>query len=219
MSDTVIIVTTVVTGVVTIATTIATFLTLWIKLKYGVEKAESVEAKVDDNTKKTEEVGRKADMANTAVRDVNKKLNGGLDSSLTAAIAPLHQALREHTANDEQMAGEHAKAILDHSSRISVLEKQVVVLQSSMDNLTDSIKSTRHEMRGHLQIIVTKLDILGVRPQLPQGSQTPPVVDTAPAQSNPGTGRSIQLTDRGRVVSQTTKPDSDVVATKVDPID
>lgn len=109
---------TIVAGSITIATMVIGFLTLWVKLRYGVEKAEevarktaAVEVKLDNNTSLTKE-GTKAaaDNAATAVktaseakeaavqsaRMITDKLNGGLDKILSAMITPVREMLAQH---------------------------------------------------------------------------------------------------------------------------
>lgn len=73
----------VVTGLVTVVTLITGFLTLWVKLRYGVEKAEEaatkaklVEHKIDTNTQITERI--------------EKQTNGPLSARL--------QQLEDHAA-------------------------------------------------------------------------------------------------------------------------
>lgn len=88
MSDATIV--TVVTGIVTVTTMVVGFLTLWLKLKYGVDKAEQaatkaehaatkaaskaevVEGKLDANTATTNAVDCKAD---TIVSQTNGTMN------------------------------------------------------------------------------------------------------------------------------------------------
>lgn len=108
----------IVTGSVTIATTIITFLTLWIKLKYGVEKVEEtatkakvVEDKIDHNTEITKqgtnqavesakEAVHAANNAKETVDDINRRLNGGLEKAISLLLYPIQQALMEHITQD-----------------------------------------------------------------------------------------------------------------------
>lgn len=46
------------TDLVTITITVVGFLTLWVKLRYGIRKTESVESKLDDNTAMTASIQR-----------------------------------------------------------------------------------------------------------------------------------------------------------------
>jgi hypothetical protein len=113
MSDTAII--SLAGAAVSIVTTIVTFFTLWIKLRYGVEKAEegiekteAVEAKLDDNTKKTE--ATKATTEAVAY-NIDKKLNGGLDAALEARIKPLQDTLEDHVIQDGEFMREVRDAL------------------------------------------------------------------------------------------------------------
>lgn len=120
-----------VTGLVTITTMVIGFLTLWVKLKYGVDKADEaarvakvVEDKVDDNTAITARI--------------EKQTNGGLDERLDIKF--------------QQLA--------DHDARITALEAKVEAVKVATDALGKNLDSTRHEMRGHLQTISTNLHVL-----------------------------------------------------------
>ncbi len=121
MSDAAI--TMIVAGLLQIATMVVGFLTLWIKLKFGAEqaeeakkKAERVEKKIDDNTTITRAGTTQASAnamlaANTAheakvateqmAANMSKKLNGGIDGAIEAALKPLQDAMTDHALQDE----------------------------------------------------------------------------------------------------------------------
>lgn len=105
-----------ITGLVTITTMVIGFLSLWLKLKYGVEKAEEaavnaikVERKIDQNTAITKEQGNAArEAADNAVFSANelaKQMNGMLDDRITTIVKSHTEALahmfREHAKQDE----------------------------------------------------------------------------------------------------------------------
>lgn len=91
------------------------FLTMWVKLKYGADKAEeaatkakNLEDKLDANTKITKAgVVQATNAASTAsetkaVTEVLKnKLNGGVDAAVREGILPVQKALDEHAETDE----------------------------------------------------------------------------------------------------------------------
>lgn len=137
----------VVTGLVTITTLIIGFLTLWVKLKYGVEKAEETVKKTEALAQKTESVAIKIDAnteatlagnqaaatnarhaataashAATVVAEVkesiNKKLNGGMDHAIDAAIKPIRDALADHIVQYET-------DMKDIRSTLEVLRKSI----------------------------------------------------------------------------------------------
>lgn len=121
----------IVTGVVTIVTTIVTFLTLWLKLKYGVEKAtEQVRQKIDANTE------------------------------ITTQTKEAASNLKDHTVVCTEEINRLTASQVDHDKRITALEMQMTALRVSVDNVTKNIDSTRHELRGHLQSLTNKLDLL-----------------------------------------------------------
>lgn len=66
-------VTVIVAGVVQVVVLVVGWLTLWTRLRYGVERTEAVEKKLDDNTATTNSVDSKAD---TIVSQTNGVLSG-----------------------------------------------------------------------------------------------------------------------------------------------
>jgi hypothetical protein len=148
MSDTAI--TQIAATAVTIATMLFGFLTLLVKLRYGnrmaevaaekadvaVGKALSVEGKIDDNTALTKAVAKNTGEALPVLNKIERQTNGGLDARL------------------EQIA--------DHAKRIGALEGQMAALKVSVDSASKNVDSTRHEVRGHMQTVMNKLDLLAL---------------------------------------------------------
>lgn len=100
----------VVTGLVTITTMVIGFLTLWIKLKYGVGKAEEaatkageVERKIDHNTTVTTETLEKTEV-------VADKLNGKLEEKINTIVRchtePITAIIEAHTQQDDKNMAE-----------------------------------------------------------------------------------------------------------------
>lgn len=128
---------TVMTGVVTIVMGVIGFLTLWVKLKYGVERADEaaenaqkVEKKLDENTKITARI--------------EQQTNGPLTTRL---------------AKFEEKLGQ----LEDHNTRIGALEMKVEATRTALDGLNKNLDSTLHEIRGQLQTINTSLHILSIK--------------------------------------------------------
>lgn len=135
MSDAAI--TIIVTGLVNVATMLVGFLTLWVRLKYGEQKADQaartaaiINRKVDENTSLTTEVKASAEKASQHVEGC-----------------------------DERMKNLNSK-LADHDARIAAVEARVTAVQAAAESLGKNVDSTRHEMRGHLQAVVNKLDLL-----------------------------------------------------------
>lgn len=137
MSDTA--VTALVTGAITITTSVIGFLTIWVKLKYSDKKveakAEEVKSKIDDNTEITKEGAKEASAnakaaANIAADTKNatdalaKKLNGGVDEAIEAAIKPIREALQDHALAFHQHAANDEKNMKDiHTSLVEIHRK------------------------------------------------------------------------------------------------
>lgn len=96
MSDATIV--AVVSGVITVTTMIIGFLTLWVKLRYGVDKTEQIEEKVDHNTKITRDAN---EVAVVNSKEISKRLNGGIDSAIEVATKPLYDILTNHVLQYE----------------------------------------------------------------------------------------------------------------------
>jgi uncharacterized coiled-coil protein SlyX len=147
--------TSLITGMVTITTMIVGFLTLWAKLRYGADKAEQaadnasrVEGKLDANASRVE-----------GKLDANTKLTEEAKEAAEANAGARHDGLAEM-----------AKVVSDHGTRIAALETRLTAMEAKLGTLgaavetaNKNIDSTRHEMRGHLQAIMNKLDILGIK--------------------------------------------------------
>lgn len=114
MSDAAI--TAIVSGFITITGMVIGFLTLYIKLRYGVEKAEEaavkasvVEGKIDKNTELTRAgTASAAEAAADAAKkteELSKQMNGSLDSRIRTIVKdhtdPLMAALKTHTEQDD----------------------------------------------------------------------------------------------------------------------
>ena len=111
MSDAAI--TVIVAGILQLATIVAGFLTIWVKLRYGVEKAEeaatkaqTVEKKIDANTAITKGgvaaavtsakvAAVAAAEAKVATDTIHEKLNGRLDKAINDAVAPVEERLHK----------------------------------------------------------------------------------------------------------------------------
>lgn len=111
----------IVTGVVTVVTMVVGVITLWLKLKYNVEKVEKLENKLDANTSITQSgiadaktAADSAAQAKETVDKINSKLNGGIDS----ALAPLQKTLEEHVKSDEEFMIEMREALSDLKKKI-----------------------------------------------------------------------------------------------------
>ena len=102
---------TIVTGLITVTTMIIGFLTLWLKLRYGVER------KIDVNTAMTAEQGsisttnaraavHAAKAAASATEALATQLNGKLDERITlivkSHVEPIVAIIREHSAQDDK---------------------------------------------------------------------------------------------------------------------
>ena len=131
----------IVTGIVTVLTMVMGFLTLWIKLRYGVGKAEeavvkvkAVESKIDENTHLTmtgaEKINQNAreaaDAASLVARDaasaaamvaneLSQLLNGSLDRRMRAIVKehsePLLATFKSHAEQDERNMAEIRQAL------------------------------------------------------------------------------------------------------------
>lgn len=106
----------IVTATVTIVTMVVGFLTLWVKLKYGEEKVQKVEDKLDDNTRVTRvgnaltESSAKAAATHAATaaakaEALSSQLNGKLEERMGALIKqqlePIIDMLKDHVVKDE----------------------------------------------------------------------------------------------------------------------
>lgn len=166
-------ITTIVTGAVTVVMGFIGFLTLWVKLKYGADKAQeaasnaekavtkvdqaaevaatkakAVEKKIDENAAKTLAVEEKLDQNTEITTRIEQQTNGPLSGKLTQI---------------ERRVEEKLGQIQDHADRIGALETKVEAVKVTLDTLSKNVDSTRHEMRGHLQTITNHLQLLTVK--------------------------------------------------------
>jgi uncharacterized coiled-coil DUF342 family protein len=157
-------VTTIVTGLVTIIISVVGFLTMWVKLKYGAGEA----VKAAHNVQRVES---KIDKAATAAEVVATNL--AHNTELTSRI--------EKQTNGP--LSEKLELIEDHSTRIAALEAKVEGVKATIDTVNKNLDSTRHEVRGHLQTLSGKLDLIGMtipRPVTPPISLVLPTVTVDP---------------------------------------
>ena len=153
----------IVTGVLAIVTTIVGFLTVWVKLKYGVDEARKAASVAADSASKA---AHKAD-------SVENKIDH--NNAMTAEIKDVTTKVGEHAAACDEERLKILSTLTNHDQRIASLETQMTSLKSSVDGIsikidsnTKNIDSTRHELRGHMQTLVSKLDILGLAKQQPK---------------------------------------------------
>ncbi len=140
---------TIVSGAITIVGLVVGFLTMWVKLTHASAKAEQavdqakvVENKIDHNT------------------------------SMTAQAAVAAEKASEHTADCDEERVRILKGLAGHDGRISALETQMPALRLALEGVTKNLDTTRHEMRGHLQAVVSKLDLLSLT--IPRGTLPEP---------------------------------------------
>src|SRR5688500_5697433 len=119
MSDATIvnIVTAVVTGSITITTMIIGFLTLWVKLKYGIDQAGNAAAKA--------EVA--AGDAATAARGLEEKVDH--NTTITTQAATKAGEAAEHAATCDEERVNIMQIMKNHDGRISALETQMAALK------------------------------------------------------------------------------------------
>lgn len=107
----------VVTGLVTVTVTVIGFLTLWVKLRYGAERADIVEKKIDNNTaitsagtaaatKSANKAEVTADRARVAAETITEMLNGGFDDRIAKIVRdytePLANSFKAHNEQDQR---------------------------------------------------------------------------------------------------------------------
>lgn len=148
------------TALVTIVTMVIGFLTLWLKLRYGVEeKAKTVEKKLDQNTQITRAgqvvATTSAQIAVEAATDVKsateamsrtmeRKLNGGIDSAIQNTIEPMQRMMREHSAVDEKNMQE--------------VNKKIEELNTYVHQRNHEILTAMQVQNNKLEIIIRKLE-------------------------------------------------------------
>ena len=133
--------------------TVVGFLTLWLKLKYGVEK------KVDDNTILTKAgiasadvAAEKAEVAANEASVVAGKMNGGIDAAVAAAIEPLRNEVRAHAAKDEENMREVRAALAEFASN------------TKLEEFAEYVRGRNHDILNTLnaQVLATNAQTLVV---------------------------------------------------------
>ena len=147
---------TVVTGLITIVTMIAGVMTLWIKSAYAIQEVK------DEVNKQGNEINRKQDSVSSKL-DHNTAISEKAKESAAKAELQTNGALSQYKM-----------AVLENASKIAGLEKDTVAIRMSLDVLAKSISETRHEMRGHLQGVIYKLDLLALKCLQPTEPPCPP---------------------------------------------
>ena len=138
----------IVTGMVTMTTIVAGFLTIWVKMKYGAEKAEEVSKKVDNNTEITkrgiEEAGTHAAIAADAAKDaasaathaavktdaLSEQLNGKLEAKIGEIVKGHIDGLKGHVESVVTMF--HAHSAQD--------DKNMAEIRQALGELRDRTK-------------------------------------------------------------------------------
>lgn len=168
----------VVTGVVTVTTMVVGFLTLWVKLKYGVEitkeaseHAKKVTVKAEESVKKAEESAKKAE---ESVITVSNKIDR--NTELTVEVKEVATKASEHAISCDEEKVRLFNLIHDHESRIASIEAQIVTVKMATEAVSKNLDSTRHEMRGHMQTMANKLDLMFAT--ISGGNNTTRVKDT-----------------------------------------
>ena len=131
--------TAIVSGIITITTMVIGFLTLWIKLKYGVDKANEaavnakvVEAKIDTNTAITKSAASAsitnakiaadaASKAKVATEDIARQLNGALDEKITNIVENQIKSLVSMIDSHAQQDEDNMKEIMTAISKLNTL--------------------------------------------------------------------------------------------------
>lgn len=140
-----------VSALVTVTTMVIGFLTLWVKLKYGTRMAEEAAVHAQTAVVKAEETASA----------VSSKLDE--NTALTVEAKEAATKASEHAVSCDEEKAEIRKLLSDHESRIVSLEAQIAAMKVSVDGMSKNIDSSRHEMRGHLQTLTNKLDLIGAR--------------------------------------------------------
>lgn len=101
-------------------------------------KLDRIEHGLEENTEKTNAITDKVDTNTEMTARIEQQTNGPLTESLST--------------------------LQEHDKRITALEADLKAVKVSIEGMDRNLNSTRHEMRGHLQSVMNKLDILGARP-------------------------------------------------------
>lgn len=106
-----------------------------------------------------------ARIAATNTEDIKGQLNGAMDARIRSAIDG------------------HA-SIQDHGERLTALESQMATFELSLEGVAHNVDSTRHEMRGHMQTIITNQfaamagkPLTSPTPSPEDQSHAPPVIE------------------------------------------
>lgn len=137
-----------VAGVLQALLAIVGFFTLWIKVKYGTDAAKTASNRAEAS----------ATVAATKVAIVEDKIDA--NTVITAQTKASTEKIERQTNG---AMNRHDDQIADHGNRINSLELQMTALKLAVDTVTKTVDSTRHEMRGHLQAVVSKLDIMAAK--------------------------------------------------------
>ena len=144
---------TIVGGFITISTMVIGFLTLWLKIKYGSEKVDATAKEAADTAKeaatKVASIEEKVD-ANT---DITKRIEKQTNGPLTEKFAHLETRISAKFA-----------LVDSHTLRITALEAKLEELKIILDALNKNLDSTRHEFRGHFQVITNSIQMLSIKP-------------------------------------------------------
>lgn len=181
MSDAAI--TTIVSGVITAVLTLVPmvigFLTLWVRLKYGVEKAEeaakkakAVEEKIDNNTQLTKE-GTEAATANAKkaadavtqaaekteaadkkkleiLQEIAEQTNGMLGQNVKDAVSAAIHPLQSQLT-------EHDKICDDDRTKINQV---ISIMDTRLTTIEKYAHESRHDLDDALQTQAVKLDLI-----------------------------------------------------------
>lgn len=134
----------IVSAAVTVLTMIGGLVALWLKLKYKVEgESNRLDRKLDTNTYITEQAARSVESNSkvvatsvTAVDQINKKLNGGIDAAIAQAIEPIHKMLNEHTKKISELDDYVHQRNHDMLSNLQILSNK-------LDTITVLVKSEK----------------------------------------------------------------------------
>ena len=94
------------------------------------------------------------------VADVEDKIQTNTEITQRAEMAADRAV--EHTEACDEDRAQVFKLLSEHDARIVSLEGQIGILKVSIDSVTKSVDSTRQELRGHLQSLGNKLDLVSV---------------------------------------------------------
>lgn len=147
----------IVTGCVSIVATIVAFLTLWVKLKYGVEKTVAVETKLDANTALTK---------------------AGTDAAAGAAAKAERKA--EEAVLKVEAVDDKANTIVHQTNGTQeVLKTLVTTLLSKVTELGEHTRTGNHRVLDGVNLVIVKLSEMAALQKVVVG--VPLVVPPAPS--------------------------------------